>query len=303
MLGIEAPLEAIGRLELPSFMGSTLPVGPGSVEPETPLASATRSKQGRKEEREKKEDPPFVLSEALPVVPAKLVRRILRAEYVDMAELLRDNMEAEKRRMMVEGSTNQGHFANRPSRREVPDVLSWLQCFTLYAAVVASEYPGKMRELLAYQAMIINEARRSGGRGWLLYDTAFRQQIVSFEAVDFSKINQSLYSTTILVYGSVKPRFCPDYMMADHAHEDCALHPNRSLPVVQMRDLEGRQRGQEPRRKRGRIGPCYAWNEGKCHYQQCRYEHLCSHCLGEHRKANCKWGGGERLREAGPPGR
>ena len=58
VLGIEAPLEAIGRLELPSFMGSTLPVGPGSVEPETPLASATLSKQGRKEEREKKEDPP-----------------------------------------------------------------------------------------------------------------------------------------------------------------------------------------------------------------------------------------------------
>ncbi len=37
---------------------------------------------------------PFVLSEALPVVPSKLVRRILRAEYVDMAELLKDNMEA-----------------------------------------------------------------------------------------------------------------------------------------------------------------------------------------------------------------
>ena len=41
----------------------------------------------------------------------------------------------------------------------------------------------------------------------------------------------------------------------------------------------------------------------RCHYQQCRYEHLCSHCLGEHRKANCKLRGGERLREAGPPGR
>ena len=35
VLGIEAPLEAIGRLELPSNMGSTLPVGPGSVGPET----------------------------------------------------------------------------------------------------------------------------------------------------------------------------------------------------------------------------------------------------------------------------
>lgn len=49
--------------------------------------------------------------------------------------------------------------------------------------------------------MMIREVRRCGGRGWLLYDAAFRQQVVSFEAVDFSKINQSLYSTTILAYG------------------------------------------------------------------------------------------------------
>ena len=40
---------------------------------------------------------PFVLSKALPVVSGKLVRHILRAEYVDMAELLKDNMEAERR--------------------------------------------------------------------------------------------------------------------------------------------------------------------------------------------------------------
>ena len=44
------------------------------------------------------ENNPFVLSEALPVVPAKLVRRIRRGEFVDMAELLKDNMEVERRR-------------------------------------------------------------------------------------------------------------------------------------------------------------------------------------------------------------
>ena len=44
----------------------------------------------RKEEKKgvEQECSPFVLSEALPVVPAKLVKRILRGEYVDMSELL-----------------------------------------------------------------------------------------------------------------------------------------------------------------------------------------------------------------------
>ena len=42
----------------------------------------------------------FILSEALPVVPDKLVKQIQKAEYVDMEELLKDNMDAERRRML-----------------------------------------------------------------------------------------------------------------------------------------------------------------------------------------------------------
>ena len=40
---------------------------------------------------------PFILSEGLPPVPHKLAARILRGEFVDMAELLRDNLEAQRR--------------------------------------------------------------------------------------------------------------------------------------------------------------------------------------------------------------
>lgn len=61
----------------------------------------------------------FVLSEALLVVPAKLVHRILQAEYIDMS---RNN-----------GSRKE-EGAGRQARQEVPDILSWLQCFGLYAA-------------------------------------------------------------------------------------------------------------------------------------------------------------------------
>jgi hypothetical protein len=71
------------------------------------------------------------------------------------AELLKDNMEVERRRMMAE-SNPAPHFTNRQSRREIPDILSWIQCVS---AVVVSVYPEKMRELLAYQGMIVSEAQ------------------------------------------------------------------------------------------------------------------------------------------------
>ena len=64
--------------------------------------------------------PPFILGEALPVVPAKLVKHMQRAEYIDMAELLKDNIEAERRRLasVEEGGSSRG------VHREVPNLWS-----------------------------------------------------------------------------------------------------------------------------------------------------------------------------------
>ena len=179
---------------------------------------------------------PFILSEALPVVPPGIVKRILKGAFVDMAELLKDNLEMERRRSLVENGA-MPPFQARHSRREIPDVLSWLHCFTLYAAVVCSKYPNKVKGLLAYQAFIISEARR-GGRGWLMYDGAFRQQIQSLEATDFARVNQSLYSTTCLAFGN-RGRVCPTCLMADQDPEDCALHPSK-LGCVRRRADQGR---------------------------------------------------------------
>ena len=44
----------------------------------------------------------FILGESLPVVPAKLVKRIIRGDYLDMAEMLSDNMEVERQRALAE---------------------------------------------------------------------------------------------------------------------------------------------------------------------------------------------------------
>ena len=105
----------------------------------------------------------------------------------------------------------------------MPDILSWLQCFSLYAAVVGAHYPEKARELLAYQSLIIAEHRRCGGEGWLLYEMAFHQRISNIKEADFSKLNQSLYLTTFVAYG----RSCSRCLLSDHSQEECALHPHQ----------------------------------------------------------------------------
>ena len=44
--------------------------------------------------------------------------------------------------------------------RYVLDMLSWLHCFSLYAAVLCSKHPSKSKELWVYQVLMINEAKR-----------------------------------------------------------------------------------------------------------------------------------------------
>ena len=92
---------------------------------------------------------------------------------MDMAEFLKDNAEVERKRLTA-GESGQ---TPRACRREIPDFKSRMLYFNAYAAVACAKYPQKARELLAYQALMIAEHRKCGGRSWLLYNCAFCQQI------------------------------------------------------------------------------------------------------------------------------
>ena len=129
-------------------------------------------------------------------------------------------MEAERRRAQSEASN--GSSSNR---REIPDFFSWVQCFGTYAAVMAAQFPEKTRQLLAYQTMIVREARCCGGKGWLAYDSMFRQQATLDPDCDWSRLNNSLYSVTFLAQQNGRGRTCTHCLETDHVSSDRALAP------------------------------------------------------------------------------
>ena len=93
--------------------------------------------------------PSFLLGEGLPPIPAKLVSKIQKGDFVDMAELLRDNIEADRRRSKESGASTSTGLQSQ-SRREVPDIVSWVQCFGTYTSIVVQAHPEKAQQLLAY---------------------------------------------------------------------------------------------------------------------------------------------------------
>ena len=77
--------------------------------------------------REKSDELDLWIGEALPPLPDKLVARIRRWEFIDMAEL-RPYVEAEI-------AAEMGNPSQSMKKQPVTDILTWLQCFGIYVGV------------------------------------------------------------------------------------------------------------------------------------------------------------------------
>lgn len=197
------PPEVLSSLGLQTMgSNSSAAVGTGSVvvgteEPTTGSVAANKGTPtppgGEKveplgpEQSKKKGDEtkilPFILGKGIASVPARLVAHQWKGEFVDMADLLCDNTVAERRW----NSSLGGHMQlgqPKVQQREVPDVLSWAQRFSVFIGVVVEKQPHRVWQLLAYQATILREARRCGGAGWRSYDAMFHQLAAANETIN-----------------------------------------------------------------------------------------------------------------------
>ena len=204
-----------------------------------------------------------------------------------MAELLRDNIEADRQRAKEGGAGPSGGQPSQ-SQREVSDILSWIQCFGVYACIVANSHPEKLQQLLAYQTMLVREARRCGRTGWQAYDTMFRQQVANDPHADWSKLNSSLYSVTFQAYQNGRGKTCLHCLETDHSGSECALTPAKGYRMSRSSTSDDFHPNRaKPDRGERNTRVCYSWNDGRCAVPYCRYRHVCARCQGEHKASQC----------------
>ena len=101
-------------------------------------------------------------------MPAKLVKRIQAMEFVEMRELLPDNIAfAEKLAVLPTGMAMQKMLGEREIGGDRA-LLTWVSSFATYTAIVAQAHPERVTDMLAYMRIIIREASKFGGTGWLV---------------------------------------------------------------------------------------------------------------------------------------
>ena len=160
-------------------------------------------------------------------IPGKLVKKIQAEEYVDLSELLPDNVEL-LRRAEAEPSTQ---VQGQRQIQRVSTLRTWVQCFATYAAVLAEAHPHRMRDLLAYLRLIVRETQCHEGDGWRSYDILFRKLAATNTSIKWGAPLPSLYSTS---FTSSQPsqtlyELC---LEGDHKSEECALSP--AIPLFRF---------------------------------------------------------------------
>ena len=107
-----------------------------------------------------------LLGAGLSLVPAKLVSKIESGAFIDMADLLFKQLGTYCNNEEAKGKTK------KPA---VNNILEWLQCYSICVSICGQKQPEYIRDLMGYQALIIDAHMEHKSNCWMGYDQRFRQ--------------------------------------------------------------------------------------------------------------------------------
>jgi hypothetical protein len=213
-------------------------------------------------------------------LPQKLVHHIRSGQFVEMRDLLADNMLLLDRLEATPSFTllPATGFTSRPRLREVLSPISWAVCFLSYVSILTSD--PQTRSQLTYARLILSEAQSHNSTGWLDYDRAFRQLQATSLSAAWDELNPGLYTRLILSRRTgPPPTFCTLCHASDHLASQCAL-------AFTLPPTTPRRPSSSPRPHRSYI--CQSWNRGLCIFPgRCSYRHVCANCQQSHMAKDC----------------
>ncbi len=124
----------------------------------------------------------------LPAIPKRVHDKMLNWEYVDLAELPPARAMPKVPTLASSGNVWLVHSAELAKSRKylIPDVSTWVQCFAIYASVVATKFPERIPAMMGYMVDVIRASRQFKWPSWVLYDVSYRRQAAASKQADWS---------------------------------------------------------------------------------------------------------------------
>lgn len=219
------------------------------------------------------------VGEGFPPVPAKVVARIEKGDYVDLKDLLQQKpsmdesnlSDLEEQGIVVVTAGKQW----RSQKRQIRDLATWVEAFMTYVAIRARKSPELVGDLLAYSSLIARGARDYRGNGWLVYDFQFRRLAAACGSVTkWSVKDVSLWNETVGRQEVPMPT-------PSHTHEDKKPLKRKASPPP-----ASNKKGKAGKNWKGMV--CYPFSySGLCERKNCSFLHVCYGCGEGHPQSKC----------------
>ena len=208
----------------------------------------------------------FVVGPGYAPVPYKIVYKIMAGLFVDLADLLPDNIRAQEiePQAFLEGTLVV--LVSKKRVVEIADIVTWIEAFTIFCMILCHTFPSRWKDINQYKLLIIQTARRFADKLWLNYDIAFRKEAAATGSTDWSRMNPDLYNfntrspaTTSAASGS---------------------STSSALSLAEPPTSSGNPQSSQY---------CHSWNDGCCRWSfgRCRFRHSCESCNGDHLRIHC----------------
>ena len=189
------------------------------------------------------------------------------------------------------------HQAKWQRRGPVTDILLWVECYSSLVGVLASKFPTKVPELMAYLKTIVHAHKSFTGEGWVTYDACYRRKAAAVRSLEWSQIDFTLYNETFAgrARAIVRCRHCNSDL---HSSAHCSLAPEQTRP-------DPAPHGSERSRFDAKAGHqvCQLYNHrtgNRCRFSPCKFLHQCTDCRGGHPASQCRMKSG--FSRSGRPG-
>ena len=148
-----------------------------AVLPTTPLTPTSSNNLG------------FVLGANLPAIPASLMARIKKGEFVELGELLPE--------AIGEAFLLQQSGKNSQKTPMINKLVDWLLAYSCYASVLVDAEGHLAPQMLLYQASVVCLAWDYPGKAWLACDRAFRQKMAASKSSNWGTMDHDLWAMAI----------------------------------------------------------------------------------------------------------
>ena len=117
-----------------------------------------------------------MVDHGLPPVSKKLADQICAGEFIDVAELPPAKGKVRPIQSPEGGVLLVNAHDLLQQKRLIPDLATWVQCFSLYTVIICSQSPECITDLLGYMCQIVRASHRFKWPSWVIYDQNFRQE-------------------------------------------------------------------------------------------------------------------------------